>query len=209
MIAIDQDAEVAAIARKVERRQGADGNGEEIAVVARRPYPALAANVWAALAEPDRLRRWFLPVSGDLRPGGAFQTEGNAGGTILRCEPGRELRVTWGDANSVVALALAEDGAGGATLDLEHTVPIAFAGNGTGAFFVGPGWDAALLALDRYLRGLASDPAAEAESPEMQRFAKASLLAWAEAVRASGTATAEEIEAGVAATLPQWAPDAE
>mgnify|MGYP002779413394 CR=1 FL=1 len=67
--AIDRDTEVAAIERRVARREGA--NGEEIAVVARRPYPAPAADVWAALTEPDRLRRWFLPVSGDLRPGGA------------------------------------------------------------------------------------------------------------------------------------------
>ena len=69
-------------------------------------------------------------------------------------------------------------------------------------------WDFALLNLARYLRGEEiDDPAAEEGTPPMQRFAAAALSAWAEAVAASGTATAEEIAAGVAASLPHWAPD--
>ena len=109
MIAIDTDAEAAAIARRAARRAGAAGD-DAIAVAARRAYPAPPAAVWAALTEPDRLRRCFLPVSGDLRPGGAFQAEGNAGGVVRACDPPRALEVTWGDERSVVSLALADDG---------------------------------------------------------------------------------------------------
>src|SRR5260370_16198190 len=40
-------------------------------------------------------RRALLPIIGDLRLGGHYQFEGNAGGTIRRCEPPRLLAVTW------------------------------------------------------------------------------------------------------------------
>ena len=43
--------------------------------------------MWDACTDPERIGRWFLPVSGDLRLGGRYQLEGNAGGEILRCEP--------------------------------------------------------------------------------------------------------------------------
>ena len=55
-------------------------------VQARRDYRADLADVWDACTNAERLPRWFLPISGDLRPGGRFQFEGQAGGTIERCE---------------------------------------------------------------------------------------------------------------------------
>lgn len=58
-------------------------NGEVVRVTMRRSYPTDAADLWSALTEPERIARWFLPVSGDLREGGSFQLEGNAGGDIL------------------------------------------------------------------------------------------------------------------------------
>jgi uncharacterized protein YndB with AHSA1/START domain len=48
-----------------------------------------------ACTTADRIGRWFMPVTGDLRLGGKYQLEGNAGGEILSCEPPRRLRVTW------------------------------------------------------------------------------------------------------------------
>lgn len=63
------------------RRQVHSGErGDAVAVRLERRYPAGAADVWDALTDPERLARWFLPVSGDLRPGGRFRTEGNADG---------------------------------------------------------------------------------------------------------------------------------
>jgi uncharacterized protein YndB with AHSA1/START domain len=69
--------------------------GEGHAVVLRRTYPAAVADVWEACTDADRLSRWFLPVTGELRLGGHYQLEGNAGGEILYCEPPRLLKVTW------------------------------------------------------------------------------------------------------------------
>ena len=79
--------EVKAIHRAVARRRPTEFSDEEVAVLLRRSYPAEIADVWDALTNPDRIKRWFLPISGDLQVGGEFQTEGNAGGEILVCAP--------------------------------------------------------------------------------------------------------------------------
>ena len=64
-------------------------------IVIRRRYDAPIDDVWDAITDPGRIARWFLPVSGDLRLGGSYQIEGNAGGEIVRCEPPHLLAVTW------------------------------------------------------------------------------------------------------------------
>ena len=130
---------------KAIHREVNEGSGETIGVLLRRTYDAAAADVWDAVTDPDRLRRWFLPVSGDLREGGSFQVEGNASGEVLTCAPPKLLRLTWGAPTSVVELRLTEDDDERTTVELEHTVPKAMAGSGAGALYVGPGWDGALL----------------------------------------------------------------
>lgn len=201
---IDIVRELHAIHRDVSRRQAADG--ETVAVLLRRRYEAAAEDVWDALTDPDRLRRWFLPISGDLRVGGRFQLEGNAGGEILTCDPPSLLRVTFGDATSIVEVRLAADGDTTA-LELEHTVPVAMAGSGAGALYVGPGWDGGLLGLGIYLRGEAvGDPVEAAGSPEALEFSERSVYAWADVVESSGTATADELAAARDVSLAQFAP---
>ena len=202
---IDIATQLKAIDREVVRRDGADG--EEVAVIIRRAYDAPAADVWDALTDPDRLKRWFLPVSGDLKVGGSFQLEGNAGGDILDCEPPHRLKVTFGMPNSIVELRLTEDGADHTSLVLEHTVPIEIAQNGAGALFVGPGWDGGFVALALYLQGeIADDPVAAANSPEGIELTRRAVDAWAAAVRASGTATDDEVDAMTQVSLSQFAP---
>ena len=191
--------------RDVQRR-GA-GDAELFAVTARRRYDAGVADVWDALTDPERLRRWFAPVKGDLRVGGAFQVEGNAGGEVQECDPPRTFAVTWGGPESVVRLRLTADGDGVTELELEHTVPVAFVGTGAGALYVGPGWDFAVLGLGRFLRGEeVEDPAAFEESPDGLRIAGASIAAWTEAITASGTATPEEVAAAVEGARAQFTP---
>lgn len=191
--------------REVARRSGTDG--EEVAVVLRRSYRAPVESVWGALTEPDRLRRWFAPVSGDLRAGGAFQVEGNVGGDIVRCEPPGRLILTWGMPNSVVDVRLSADDAGTA-LELVHTVPIEVAGSGAGALFVGPGWDIAVRALAGFLAGTeVADPTAFEGSLEGQQYSAASIAAWAASVGAGGTASPEEIAALTDVARAQFTPD--
>jgi uncharacterized protein YndB with AHSA1/START domain len=198
--------ELVATRRDVARRAAANGE-EEIAVVLRRTYRAPVGSVWSALTDPDRLRRWFAPVTGDLRLGGQFQVEGNAGGEVLHCEEPDRLTLTWGGPASVVDVRLSPEGEQ-TTLELVHTVPVAFAGSGAGALYVGPGWDVAVLGLGRYVAGVrVEDPAAWENSPEGRRLAAGSVDAWIATVRASGTATAVELAGATEAARAQFAPD--
>ncbi len=63
--------------------------GEAHSVIISQVYAASIDDVWDACTNPIRIPRWFLPVSGDLKPGGHYQIEGNASGTIERCDPPR------------------------------------------------------------------------------------------------------------------------
>lgn len=184
-------------------------DGQEVVDLrARRAYEAPPGEVWSSLSDPERLRRWFLPVTGELSEGATFQAESYVTGTIRRCEPPRRLVVTWGDEASVVHLELSPGATGAPTLELRPTVPRRVAGSGAGVLVVGPGWDLALTSLAAFLRGAApADPVAAENTPEGQAFAKRSTLAWVAAVEASGTATAEELADARENALRQWAPD--
>lgn len=198
--------ELGATSRGV-RRQRSDGT-EEVVVVIRRTYDAAVEDVWAAVTDPDRLRRWLLPVTGDLRVGGTFQLEGNAGGDIRRCEAPHRLSVTWGMESSVVDVRLAADGDERTVLDLEHSVPLEIAGSGAGALYVGPGWDVSIHGLADFLAGVVvDDPAAWEGTLEGQRFSARSIAAWTEAIAAGDTATADEIAVAAEVARAQFTPD--
>jgi uncharacterized protein YndB with AHSA1/START domain len=185
----DMFEELTAIHRTVAR----DDSAQTVTVSLKRRYAATAADVWGALTDPERISRWFYPVAGDLKVGGTYQTEGNAGGEIRRCDKPSRLVVTWGGPDSIVDIRLTESD-GATTLDFTHSVPLAMAGSGAGALFVGPGWDGALLGLGIFLRGNAvGDPLEAANSPEVVEFNTGSIDAWTAAIEASDTATAEEI----------------
>jgi uncharacterized protein YndB with AHSA1/START domain len=205
---VDIASQVNAIDRKVEKQPPTGGAGERVSVLLRRSYDAPIGDVWDAVTQPDRIKRWFMPISGELRVGGTFQLEGNAGGEILACEPPRLLRATFGDPSSIVELRLTSQGDSDTVLELEHTVPIEMAQSGAGALYVGPGWDGALMGLGLFLSGEAvGDPVAAANSPEAQEFSKHSVHAWAAVVEDSGTATAEQLAAATEVSLAQFAPD--
>lgn len=192
--------ELAAIHRSVVRD---DGSGT-VSVTLTRAYDADADEVWDALTNPERLPRWFYPASGDLRVGGRFQLEGNAGGEIRRCDRPTWLQVTFGDPNSILDIRLVEV-ADKTTVELTHTVPLAIAGSGAGALFVGPGWDGALLGLGMHLHGLTvGDPLEMANSPEVIEFNRGSISRWSEAVESSDTATPEEIAGAREAAVAQF-----
>jgi uncharacterized protein YndB with AHSA1/START domain len=203
---IDVQSQIDAIERDVARRQGRAG--EEVAVLISRTYDSAITDVWEALTDPDRVKRWFMPLSSDLRPGGTFQLEGNASGEILECEAPNRIRATFGGPTSILELRLSPEGESRTRLDLEHTVPIEMAQSGAGALYVGPGWDGGFVALGLYLRGeVAEDPVAAASSPEAIELSKRSVEAWIEVIRQSGTADAEQIESAAQMSLAQFAPE--
>jgi uncharacterized protein YndB with AHSA1/START domain len=142
--------------REVRRRRIAAG--EARTALLRRRYQAPIQDVWDACTDPERINRWLLPVTGELRAGGTFSLEGNAHGEILRCEPPRLLAVTWvyGDRPAdEVELRLSPGADGETVLELEHASVCETAPDGVSdaIFGVGLGWEPALYALDLYLRG--------------------------------------------------------
>jgi uncharacterized protein YndB with AHSA1/START domain len=176
-------------------------------VVATRAYPTGPEDLWDALTSVSRIPRWFLPITGELRVGGHYQLEGNAGGDVEECEPPRRFAITWGVGAEVswVVVTLTPDGSRQTVLRLEHTafVPEEFwTLYGPGA--VGIGWDLALLGLARHLPGEQplshENLSAWMTSPEGLGFVGASNDAWAAANVASG-ADAERARAGAEQTL--------
>ena len=202
---IDIAEQIGATSREVSRQH--TESGETVAVTLQRRYLADPADVWEAITDPERVRRWFMPLTGDLREGGNLQLEGNASGDILKCEPPRHLMVTFGGASSIVDVQLSGESQQ-TLLKLTHSVPIELAGSGAGALYVGPGWDGALMGIAVYLAGeVTEDLVAAANSPQIQDFNVSSIKEWVASIEASGTADADAISAAQQVSLAQFAPD--
>ena len=189
---IDVTEEINAVRRQVSGRALEAGQGRVVTL--SRSYPAELADVWDACTNPERLRRWFLPVSGELKEGGRYQLAGNAGGTISRCDPPHGFDATWemGGQVSWIELRLTDEGEGRTLFRLDHIAEVddeRWAQFGPGA--VGVGWDGGLLGLYSHLTRMeAVDPhqgAAWSASEEGRRFLAASSDAWCEANMAFGT----------------------
>jgi uncharacterized protein YndB with AHSA1/START domain len=178
--------------------------GEARTVVLKRRYDAQIEDVWQTCTDPDRLSRWFLAVSGDLRVGGTFSLEGNASGEILRCEPPRLLTVSWvyGDRPvDEVELRLFPAADGGTVFELEHatvTRQVEWGGRMLDVIpGIGAGWEPALYALDLYLRGALPDTVAAqwrgGKPPaEVEDLIDRSGQEWAALVEAADTAPGSE-----------------
>jgi uncharacterized protein YndB with AHSA1/START domain len=190
-----------------------DGAPTKIAV-ARRTYPTDRADLWNALTDAERIPRWFLPVTGELKEGGRYQTEGNAGGVVERCQEPESFSVTWEYGPMVSYLTVNLTPAGdGTTLELVHEAPVdpdMWAQFGPGA--VGVGWDLALMGLGRHIEsGEPVDPEEGknyAVTPEGVQFVRASAAGWADAAIADGdeeelARAAAEATVGFYTTVPE------
>jgi uncharacterized protein YndB with AHSA1/START domain len=162
-------------------------------LIARRTYAAGQADLWDALTSADRIPRWYLPVTGDLKAGGRYQLKGNAGGVVEHCLEPDSFALTWefGGALSWVAVTLSADRTESATLELAHEVvadPQTWGQFGPGA--VGVGWDLALTALGYHLdSGAPVDPELAVtlpDSAEGAEFIRAAAGGWADAAIADG-----------------------
>ncbi|UJP41374.1 SRPBCC family protein [Cellulomonas palmilytica] len=197
---IDPVATAGLVTREV-RPSERSGAPTKIAV-ARREYPTDPADLWNALTDPERIPRWFLPVTGDLRVGGRYSLAGNASGVVERCDAPRLLALTWemGPQVSWLEVELTPS-PGGTTFELRHEAhvdPELWAQFGPGA--VGIGWDLALVGLGLHLAsGAAVDPdegAGYPLTPEGTTFVRAAAQAWTAAAVAAG----EDPEAMAAAS---------
>jgi uncharacterized protein YndB with AHSA1/START domain len=188
------------ITRAIEAVHRVTGDGSTAAGAGRfvrleRDYDAPIDDVWDALTNPERIGRWFLPISGDYRLGGRYQFEGNAGGQILECDRPNRLKVTWAYGENLsaadiseVEIRLAAVGDDVTRFVLEHTAIVPedrWAQFGPGA--VGVGWEGGLLGLELHLRGgSVDDPIAWQLSDEGRSFNTRASQAWGEANLAAG-----------------------
>jgi len=172
--------------------------GEARAVTVIRTYDALIEDVWDACTNPERIPRWFLPISGELRVGGRYQLEGNAAGTIESCDPPQSFVATWeyGGEVSWIELRLSRESDGRTRFELEHIAHVddeRWAQFGPGA--VGVGWDLGLMGLATHLMsGKSVDPqefVAWSASEEGKQFVSLSSQKWCDASVAAGTDRAE------------------
>jgi uncharacterized protein YndB with AHSA1/START domain len=177
------------------------GAGAARTALMRRRYEAPIEDVWDACTDPERISHWFIKPTGDLRAGGTFSLEGNASGKILRCEPSGLLAVSWsypGRPVDELELRLSPGEDGGTVLELEHaSVAEVFITNDpeTGTWGIGPGWEAPLDYLAKYLRGVLPDaPAAQwwEPTPEDEELGNRREYAWAAVIEAALAASRTE-----------------
>lgn len=186
---VDVPGQINAVQRDLRKGTVPQPEGEEGTVlVMTQTYGTDPADLWDAVTNGERIPRWFLPVSGDLRLGGHYQLEGNAGGRILRCDAPEHLSITWENQGQVswVDVTLQPESEGQTRLELRHTAQVPgefWETYGPGA--VGIGWDMMLLGLALHVSGGSLgdgvDPMVWTTSAEGVAFTRASGERWREA----------------------------
>lgn len=195
---VDVNAQIDAVTRGA-RTTEVDGEPARVQSL-MQVYPSPLDDVWDAVTSPERIARWFLPVSGELRLGGRYQFEGNAGGEVLECSPpaggAAGYRATWefGGGMSWVQIALRAVDDTTTDLELTHIARVADLPPGFWEMYgpgaTGVGWDMGLLGLALHLRGSSDLPPEAAEAwmrgEEGRRFARRAADGWAEAQISAG-----------------------
>jgi uncharacterized protein YndB with AHSA1/START domain len=149
---IEVSGQINAVRRRVGERVLEAGTARTCTV--SQVYDTGVEDLWDAVTDAERISRWFLPVSGDLRLGGHYALEGNASGTIERCDPPKSFFATWeyGGQTSWIEVRLTPEWDGRARFELEHIAHVdddMWGRFGPGA--VGIGWDDGLLGLALHL----------------------------------------------------------
>ena len=187
---IDVDYQINAVRRTVGDRT-LDA-GEARVVTISQAYDTDADDLWDACTNIDRIPRWFLPITGDLRVGGRYELDGNANGTILTCDPPREFTATWecGEDVSWIEVRICSEGSQRSRVELQHISHVDEHWEQFGPGATGMGYDGALVGLTVHLStGGTVDPASGQEwmaSEDGRRFMKLSGEAWYDANIAGG-----------------------
>ncbi len=148
---IDVDHQINAVRRTVGGRTLEAGEARVVTI--SQSYATDAADLWDACTNVDRIPRWFLPITGDLRVGGHYALDGNANGTILTCDPPREFTATWecGDDVSWIEVRIADEGSNRSRFELQHISHVDDHWEQFGPGAVGMGYDGALVGLTIHL----------------------------------------------------------
>ena len=199
---MDVNAQLNAVERDIETKE-VDGVLSYVQTLAQT-YPSPIDDVWDAVTTAERIPRWFLPVSGDLRLGGHYQFEGNAGGEIRSCTPpsagSAGYTVTWGNGMgepAIVHVRLTALDASSTRFELENVAAVDAIPEGFweqyGPSATGLGWDSGLLGLASYFGGgeegiSPEEGQAWLATDEGKSFLRGSADAWAAAHIKDGAA---------------------
>jgi uncharacterized protein YndB with AHSA1/START domain len=132
--------------------------GEARVAVFTRSYETTIDDLWDACTDPERLKRWYAPVTGDFRVGGSFEQVNMGSGTILACEAPTLLKLSLGGGADEIEVRLSPGAdEGTTTLELQHATTLDSHNIGgqmyDAIFCMGGGYYPRLYALDLYLRG--------------------------------------------------------
>ncbi|RIQ37407.1 SRPBCC family protein [Jiangella rhizosphaerae] len=202
---IDVVQQINAVRRQVGSRTIEAGEARTVTV--SQTYPAAVEDLWDAVTNQERIPRWFSPVSGELKLGGRYQVEGNAGGVVERCDPPKSFAATWEFNGQVswIEVRLTPEGDERTRFELDHIALVDDEGlafwelYGPGA--VGLGWDLAFIGLALHTAAgadVAVDPKeveAWTMSDEGKRFIGLASERWRDANVDSGFATPEGAQA--------------
>jgi uncharacterized protein YndB with AHSA1/START domain len=117
-------------------------------------YPTDIDDLWSAISEPERLKRWLVEIDGDTAIGGSFTARFTSGwegnGRVDVCDAPRRLVVTMFEDESdqtVTEAILTTEGSGTRLTIEERGLPLdEYAGHGSG-------WQAHIEDLALYLAG--------------------------------------------------------
>ena len=162
------------------------------AVTLSRSCETKVDDLWDTVTNGECIPHWFLPISGELKLGGRYQLQDNAGGVITACEPLSHFALTWefGGEVSWVEVRISEEGADRARLTLTHTTHDSEHWSEYGPGAVGVGWGLGLMGLAMHLAqptATKPDEAAFAASRDGEAFITGSSERWAQAAVAVGT----------------------
>lgn len=120
-----------------------------------RRYATDVADLWEAVTSPDRISRWFAPISGDTAVGGTFTIHFDDADApscrVVACDPPRGFAWEWdhgGVRTSHIEVSVRADG-DGSVLHLVHT---GLAQDGASDYAAG--WQAHLNALGADVAGV-------------------------------------------------------
>ncbi|WP_120005081.1 SRPBCC domain-containing protein [Nesterenkonia muleiensis] len=103
-------------------------DGQRGSVRFERRLETSLADAWSVISQPERIARWFAPVTIEGKGWVTYWDDGReyAKGEVLRCDPERLLEVSWRDStanepfsDTVLRVTLVP-GDGGVLLVLEH-----------------------------------------------------------------------------------------
>jgi uncharacterized protein YndB with AHSA1/START domain len=187
---IDATKQIGAVTRQVN---SLDYEGKAArSVVIAQTYKTSVEDLWDAVTTAERIPRWLMPITGELKLGGRYQLVGNAGGTILVCDKPRFLKVTWeyGGKVSWVTATIEEVPDGSARLTVEHVAHPDEHWTRFGPGAVGIGWDLMVLGLATHIATGASNVPEEGMTWMMsdggKAFMRESNDAWCDADIAAG-----------------------